>query len=129
MPDIIHLHGWFASLFPLYLKKLYSDDPIFDKSKIVSSLYSKSFEGSLSKELSEKIEFDGIEGDLNSISDPNFESLTDLMIKFSDSVILSSENIEGSTASSIKKHSKNFLDYKDSSNEEKLMDFLLKNID
>ncbi|MDG1056386.1 MAG: glycogen/starch synthase, partial [Flavobacteriaceae bacterium] len=48
-PDIIHLHGWFASLFPLYLKKLYADDPAFDNSKIVSSLYSKSFEGSLSK--------------------------------------------------------------------------------
>ena len=66
MPDIIHLHGWFASLFPLYLKKLYSDDPIFDKSKVVSSLYSKSFEGSLSKEISEKIQFDGIDGDLAS---------------------------------------------------------------
>ena len=94
VPDIIHLHGWFASLFPLYLKKLYSDDPIFDKSKIVSSLYGKSFDGSLSKKLSEKIEFDGVEGDLDLISEPNFESLTDLMIKFSDSVILSSENID-----------------------------------
>ena len=25
MPDIIHLHGWFASLFPLYFKTLFSD--------------------------------------------------------------------------------------------------------
>ena len=32
MPDIIHLHGWFASLFPLYLKKLFADDPVFDNS-------------------------------------------------------------------------------------------------
>jgi starch synthase len=127
-PDIIHLHGWFASLFPLYLKKLYSDDPVFDNSKIVSSVYSKSFDGSLSKDITEKIEFDGVEGDLGLISDPNFESLTDLMIKFSDSVILSSENIDGSTTSSIKKHSKDFLKFKDSSDEEKLMDFLLKNI-
>ena len=129
VPDIIQLHGWFASLFPLYLKKLYSDDPIFDKSKIVSSVYGKSFEGSLSKKLGEKIEFDGVEGDLDSISDPNFESLTDLIIKFSDSVILSSENIDKSTTDSIKNYSKDVLDFKDSSDDEKLMDFLLKNID
>jgi starch synthase len=129
VPDIIHLHGWFASLFPLYLKKLYSDDPIFDKSKIVSSIYGKSFEGSLSKKLREKIEFDRVEGDLDLISEPNFESLTDLMIKFSDSVILSSENIDKSTAYSIKNHSKDVLDFKDSSDDEKLMEFLLKNID
>ena len=125
-PDIIHLHGWFASLFPLYLKKLYSDDPVFDNSKIVSSVYSKSFEGSLSKDIIEKIEFDGVEGDLELISEPNFESLTDLMIKFSDSVILSSDNTDGSTTGSIKKHSKDFLEFKDSSDEKKLMDFLLK---
>ena len=129
VPDIIHLHGWFASLFPLYLKKLYSDDPIFDKSKIVSSLYGKLFDSSLSKKLSEKIEFDGVEGDLDLISEPNFESLTDLMIKFSDSVILSSENIDKSTTSSIKNYSKDVLNFKDSLDNEKLMEFLLKNID
>jgi len=128
VPDIIHLHGWFSSLFPIYLKKLFSDDNIFDKSKIVSSVYSKSFNGSLSKKISEKMEFDGIEGDLEIISDPNFETLTDLMIKFSDSIILSSEKIDTSTMSSIKKYSKDTLSYKDSSDEKKLMNFLLQNI-
>ena len=78
MPDIIHLHGWFASLFPLYLKKLFADDPVFDNSKIVSSIYSKSFGESLSKKIVEKIQFDGIEDDLDLIKNPNFESLTDL---------------------------------------------------
>ena len=102
---------------------------MFDNSKIVSSLYSKSFDGSLSKEIIEKIEFDGVEGDLDIISEPNFESLTELMIKFSDSVILSSDNIDGSTTSSIKKHSKDFLEFKDSSDDEKLVEFLLKNIE
>ena len=51
------------------------------------------------------------------------------MIKYSDSVILSSDNIDESTSSSIKKHSKDFLEFKDSSDEEKLIDFLLKNIE
>ena len=129
MPDIIHLHGWFASLFPLYLKKLFADDPVFDKSKIVSSVYSKPFSESLSKKIVEKIQFDGIEDDLDLINNPNFESLTDLMIKFSDSVIISSDKIDKSTTDSIKSHSKDSLSFKDSSNDEKLMEFLLKNTD
>ena len=129
MPDIIHLHGWFASLFPLYLKKLFADDPVFDKSKIVSSVYSKPFSESLSKKIVEKIQFDGIEDDLDLINNPNFESLTDLMIKFSDSVIISSDKIDKSTTDSIKSHSKDSLSFKDSSNDDKLMEFLLKNTD
>lgn len=128
-PDIILLHGWFSSLFPLYLKTIFLEDPVFSNSKLIASIYSKSFKGSLSKNLSKKIQFDGIDDDLSIISDPNFESLTDLMINFSDSVILSSENIDASTTNSIKSHSKDFLTYKDSCNEEKLISFLLKNLD
>ena len=33
-PDIIHVHGWMASLFPLYLKTYYKDEPVFENSKI-----------------------------------------------------------------------------------------------
>jgi len=128
-PDIINLHGWFTSLFPIYFKKLYSDDPIFEKSKIVSSIYSNSFVGSLSKKLIEKIQFDGVEENLDSISDPNFFSLNDLMIKYSDSLILSSENIDDKILKSIKNHSIDYLSYKESSNDEKLIKFLLKNLD
>ena len=128
-PDIIYLHGWFTSLFPLYLRTLFLDDPVFDKSKIVSSVYSKLFDGSLSKKLIEKIQFDGIDEDLSVVSEANFESLTDLMIKFSDSVVLSSENTPNSTIDSLKSYSKDYLSFKDSSDEEKLMNFLTKNID
>ena len=38
-PDIIHCHGWITHLLPLYLKKIYKDDPIFANSKVVLSLY------------------------------------------------------------------------------------------
>ena len=129
IPDIIHLHGWFTSLFPLYIKKLYSDDPIFDRCKIISSIYSKAFNGSLSKALSKKIQFDGIQDDLSSISAPDFYSLTELMIQYSDSVILSSEKTEKEITTLIKKNSRDCLSYKDSLSDEKLLDFLLKNLD
>ena len=127
-PDIIYLHGWFTSLFPLYLKTLFLDDPVFHNSKIVSSIYTKSFEDGLSKKLSEKIKFDGVDENLDVISNPNFESLTEIMIKFSDSIVLSSDNIDKSTQESIKKYSSDYLSFEDSSNEEALVEFLLKNI-
>jgi starch synthase len=37
-PDIIHLHGWFTALFPLYLQTYYKDEPLFADSKIISSI-------------------------------------------------------------------------------------------
>ena len=127
-PDIIYLHGWFTSLFPLYIKKLYSDDPIFEKCKIISSIYSKSFDGNLSKSLPKKIQFDGIEDTLSSISIPDFNSLSELMIEYSDSVILSSEKTEKEITAFVKKKSKDCLSYKDSLSDEKLLDFLLNNL-
>ena len=44
-PDIIHCHGWFTSLMPLYVKQLYKRDPHFADTKIVTSLYEDVFDG------------------------------------------------------------------------------------
>lgn len=42
-PDLVHCSGWFTSLVPLYLKKVYHNDPVFDKSKIIYSVYPDSY--------------------------------------------------------------------------------------
>ena len=62
-PDIIHCHGWMASLVPLYLKELFKDDAHFENTKIVTSLYGEGFDGTLNGSLHEKISFDGIGAD------------------------------------------------------------------
>lgn len=123
-PDIIHLNGWFTSLFPLYMKTIYADDPIFLNSKIISSIYSKPFEGCLSKSLIKKIKFDGVEENIEILSDPDYFNLTDIMIKFSDSVILSSPKTDKKIIDLINKNSKDFLQYSDSQDDDKLMSFL-----
>jgi starch synthase len=38
-PDIIHCHGWMTSLIPMYLKTAYKNDPLFNQSKVVYSIY------------------------------------------------------------------------------------------
>lgn len=38
-PDIIHCHGWMTSLVPLFVKTAYRNEPLFQQSKVVFSLY------------------------------------------------------------------------------------------
>jgi starch synthase len=38
-PDIIHCHGSFTALVPVYVKKAYGNDPIFNYAKIIYSGY------------------------------------------------------------------------------------------
>ena len=59
-PDIIHVHGWLASLLPLYLNEYYKNEPLFSESKIVTSIYNQSFESTLDKKMIQKIKFDNI---------------------------------------------------------------------
>ncbi len=93
-PDIIHVHGWLSSFFPLYLKEMYKDEPIFQNSKIITSIYGTGFAGSLNKKLQDKILFDKIEKNkIAGIGDPNYVNLMKNAIDFSDALIIGSENI------------------------------------
>lgn len=89
-PDIIHVHGWMASLVPLYLREYYKNDPLFSESKIVTSIYSADSDGSFGDQATEKIKFDAIaEEKLNSI--PETAGLVKLAIENSDGIIVGSE--------------------------------------
>ncbi len=93
-PDIIHCHGWFTSLVALYIKKTYKDNPLFTDSKIVYSVYNDDFDGSMDKNFRKKLLHDGItDKDVEILSEPNFENLTKLAIKYSDGVIKASASI------------------------------------
>lgn len=40
-PDVVHCHGWFTAMVPLYLKKVYHDDPTFKDVKVMYSLFNE----------------------------------------------------------------------------------------
>lgn len=87
-PDVIHVSGWMASLLPLYVKTLYSDDPTFSESKIVTSAYNYGFSAELNAKLVDKIKFDGVDDErLNLIESPTLDNLTKLSMSFSDGII------------------------------------------
>ncbi len=93
-PDIIHVHGWMASLLPLYLKKYYADEPLFSESKIVTSVYDQGFDGQLDTSMSDKIKFDGIdEEDYQTVANPDYVNLLKVAVDHSDAVVIASEHI------------------------------------
>jgi len=111
-PDIIHVHGWMASLLPLYLKKYYADEPLFDASKIVISVYGKSFEGELDKDMVKKIAFDGIDEDsIAQLQTPSYNNLLKVAVDHSDAVILATEEISEDLLSHISNLEKPVLPY------------------
>ena len=94
-PDVIHCNGWMASFLPMYLKKFYYDDPIFEKTKIVVSLYNQSFEGTLSDGLTDKLKFDGYsEEELDGFEKVDYKKLAETAINYSDAVIKGSTELD-----------------------------------
>jgi starch synthase len=93
-PDIIHVHGWMASMLPLYLREYYSDEPLFSGSRIVTSVYGKGFEGSLDAEMLNKIVFDEIPAvRIEALGEPTYNNLLKVAMDYSDAVILAAENV------------------------------------
>ena len=112
VPDIIHVHGWMASLLPIYMKHYYKDEALFSETKIVTSVYSQSFEGSLDAEMINKIKFDGVPQDaIQDLELPNYENLIKVAVKYSDGVVIASENVSSSLTKFIESSKKPFLPF------------------
>ena len=112
VPDIIHVHGWLTSCLPIYLKHFYKDEALFSETKIVTSVYSQSFEGSLDAEMINKIKFDGVpQNAIQELEVPNYENLIKTAINHSDGVIIASENVSSSLTKFIESSEKAFLPY------------------
>ncbi|MCJ7819894.1 MAG: glycogen synthase, partial [Bacteroidales bacterium] len=81
---------------PLYLRKLYSDDPVFNKFKAIYSVYNNGFKTPLRSSLADKLEADGIDKNaLQSIRDSaDFLNLTKLAAENSDGIIIGCDLID-----------------------------------
>ncbi len=94
--NIVHCQGWISALAPLYIKKIYSDDPSFRGSKIVYSLFGSSFKGLLDQRFEEKLRMDGFtDEDLAPIAGKpvDFNSLAQLALAHSDGVVIHTDEI------------------------------------
>ena len=123
-PDIIHVHGWMASLLPLYLRSFYKEEPLFTESKIVTSVYNNGFEGELSADLAEKVKFDLSESDkLATIQTPNHNNILKSAIENSDAIIHGSEIISDELSSFIEQKGIPVLEYESGNLKESYLNF------
>lgn len=111
-PDIIHVHGWLASLLPLYLKEYYKNEPLFSNSKVITSLYNQSFEKTLNEEMIHKIKFDAISDEAISIlAKPTYTNLMKVAVNYSDALIIGSQEIPSELSEHVKNSNKPTLEY------------------
>jgi starch synthase len=111
-PDIVHCHGWFTSLVPLYLKKIFYENPIFSDAKIVYSIYNDGFEEKLDSEFPQKLTMEGLKNeDLSHYSTHDYVGLTKSAIDLSDAVIIGDTAIDLEISKYISKIDKPVLPY------------------
>jgi len=113
-PNIVHCQGWFTALTPLYVKKAFREDPLFNDTKVIFSVYDDDFNGSLSNNFKKKALIDGIsEKDLSIMSSLDYVSVMKLAIKYSDGIIIGNEKINSKVLDYIKSTDKPVLEYQD----------------
>ena len=111
-PDVIHCQGWFTSLVPMYIKKLYSEDPLFENTKVIYSVFNNGYKGKLSDTIIDKLLFENLsEADLSGLKNLNINTLNKFAISYADAVVQASEKINKTVLNNIEESGKPFLEF------------------
>ncbi len=117
-PDIIHCHGWFTSLVPFYMRKIFDNEPLFENGfKIIYSIYNDKFQKSLNEELPTKLIEDGVyPEDVALIETPSWENLMKFACEYSDGVIVGTKLLDKNVANYLEGLEKPILNYQNPEN-------------
>ena len=111
-PDVIHCQGWFTSLVPMYIKTLYSEDPLFENVKVIYSVFDNSFDGVLSDTIADKLLYENLEEkDVEAVKKPNIHNLHKFATDYADAVVQASPEMDKDVLAHIKNSEKPFMEY------------------
>lgn len=113
-PVIVHCSGWISALAPLYLKRVYHDDPSFRSAKVVYSLFNDKFEGELDSRFVEKLKMDDFtDDDLKALSgNPvDYKALGRLAIGYADAIVQASPDADPELMEYARQSGKPLLEY------------------
>ena len=111
-PDVIHCQGWFTSLVPMYIKKLYAGDPLFEDVKVIYSVFDNTYEGVLSAALPEKLLFEDLkDADVAMLKDSNINNLHKHAADYADAIVQASADMDKEVLEYIKSSEKPFMEY------------------
>ena len=112
-PTVVHCHGWFSAIVPVYLKRIFADDPIFRDVKVVVSLYGDTPGGKLDPAIGEKIAKEGVtDQNLSILSDPSYENLCRFVLDYADGVVIGSEQVSAEIVELVKQSGKPLFEYR-----------------
>ena len=113
-PTVVHCHGWFSAVVPLYLKQVFADDPLFRDVKVVVSLYDDAFRQPLDTAFGAKIASEGILGSESPLLEvPSYENLCRFVISYADGIVIGSEKADPALVAAVRESGKPMLAYGD----------------
>ena len=116
-PDIVHCHGWMSALTPLYIKKVYHENPLFSATKVIMSIYDDDFSEPLHPSLQAKLKHENIAvKDLKHFKKPDFVSIMKASIDLADGVIIASQQINSELSEYIEQSGKPILPFQGEDN-------------
>ena len=111
-PDIVHCHGWMTSLVPFYLKTAYKNEPLFQNSRVIYSIYNNSLEKTFPKNFAELASINNLgPDDLVAYQNGKGVSLHEGAVEFSDALIKGSEKFNASVSKVLEASDKPILDF------------------
>lgn len=94
-PNIIHCHDWMTSLIPLYVKTHYKDDPVFQNSKVVFTVYNNAFNERFPASFVEKARLDGIPHEtLHDFAENSYYGVTKGGMRMADAITFGQNAID-----------------------------------
>ncbi len=115
-PDIIHCHGWMTSLIPLYIKTVYNENPIFNNSKIVFSVYNNNYKNSFDKKFHELALINNLDvKELENYIEGDTARLNQGGIMHADAIILGEPDVEDRLIKLAEKSKKPLLQFNEDS--------------
>lgn len=94
-PDVIVCQGWMAAVVPVYLKKVYNEEPCFANTKVVTSLFNTDMKCEFGEEFKTDVAFNEVT--VESLADYKNEfdliELEKLALDNSDAVVAATESV------------------------------------
>ena len=96
----------------MYIKKLYADDPLFENTKVIYSVFNNGYKGKLSDNIIDKLLFEDLnENDLAGLKNLNVNTLNKFAISYADAVVQASEKINKNVLTNIQDSGKPFMEF------------------
>ena len=114
-PTVVHCMGWMSAVVPIYMKKVFNDDPLFRDVKIVVTLAAEP----LDAQFAEKIANEGVKDEkLSILSTPSYENLYRFVIDYADGITVASPKASPELVEYARQSGKPVLEYREPDEED-----------